>query len=193
MASNNNSQNLPKGWERATISQNERFSHETGSAENVVSILREGIKNIGGGSLGRGLYANEYNDCAMELDDGYMIVFKPSNNLNGYAVGVFDYAAGNGWEPDKTRVQQKYKQYMDSADFFMFNNGKSCEYVFHSSVKIKVEYIMDIKSGEKYSKDEFLSKFGPSLWSRLHIKYIILLLLIAVVSIGILSSKKSNT
>ena len=193
MASNNNSQNLPKGWEKATISQNERFSHETGSAENVVRILREGIKNIGGGSLGRGLYANKCIDRAMEYDAGYMIVFNPSSNLNGFEVDRNDYAAGNGCEPEKSQVQQKYAQYIKSADFFKFDYGKSCEYVFHSSVKIKVEYIMDIESEEKYSKDEFLSKFGPSLWSRLHIKYIILLLLIAVVSIGILSSKKSNT
>ena len=156
---NGNSQNLPDGWKPRNIPTSTRFSHETDSAENVLSIIREGIKNIGNGSLGRGLYASVYNGHPMELESGYMIVFRPADILNGFDVTLYDYAMGNIEDcAEKAEVHEKYDKYLNASDFY--GVPRTTEYVFHSSAKIIIDKIVDISTGKEYTTDEFLSIFG---------------------------------
>ena len=143
------------GWKSETISSETFYCHGTNSVQNVKNIIRNRISSAynanGGGSLGRGLYANRYID-EDHFDDGYgfMIVFKPKHQLFGYTVSGNDYALG---KVDPTIISNYAKQ-EGNTDFYNFND----EYVFHQSAEIDILAIIDLSNkGQRYSEQDFLN------------------------------------
>lgn len=142
------------GWKSETISSETFYCHGTNSVQNVKNIIRNRISSAynanGGGSLGRGLYANRYID-EDHFDNGYwfMIVFKPTRQLFGYSVSENDYILGR---EDSTVISQ-YATQEGNTDFYNFKD----EYVFHESVKIDILDIINLSHDQHYSEQEFLN------------------------------------
>ena len=142
------------GWKSETISSETFYCHGTNSVQNVKNIIRNRISSAynanGGGSLGRGLYANRYID-EDHFDGGYgfMIVFKPKRQLFGYTVSENDYALGKV----SPAIISQYAAQEGNTDFYNFKD----EYVFHDSAEIVILDIIDLNNCQHYTEQGFLN------------------------------------
>lgn len=143
-----------ENWESSSVSSETYYCHGTNSVQNVKSIILNRISvnhNLnGGGSLGRGLYANRYAGPE-NFDDGYrfMIVFKPKQQLFGYSVPRTDYTVGK----TDDAVISHYEEQLNNTDFYNFQG----EYVFHNSAEIDILDIIDLSNGQHYTEQGFLN------------------------------------